>query len=35
LRVEKKAGHSGAVSISKNIEFYTDMYGFVFDQLGM
>ncbi|MDP3729286.1 MAG: prolyl oligopeptidase family serine peptidase [bacterium] len=35
LRVERKAGHGGAASISNTIEQYADVYAFVFWQLGM
>ena len=34
LRVERKAGHGGAASISKIIHQYADIYGFIFWQLG-
>lgn len=35
LRVEGKAGHGGATSISSSAEQFADIYGFVFEQLGM
>ena len=35
LRVELKAGHGGASAISKYVEQASDMWSFVFDQLGM
>jgi prolyl oligopeptidase len=35
LRVEGKAGHGGAASISKTVQQYADIYGFVAWQLGM
>ncbi len=35
LRVEKNAGHSGNPSDSGKIEFYSDIYSFLFDELGM
>ncbi len=35
LRVERKAGHSGAASVSKAIEQYADIYGFIAWHLGL
>ena len=35
LRVERKAGHGGAASISNTVEEYTDIYAFIFWLLGM
>lgn len=35
LRVETKAGHGGAPAIPRLVEMYTDIWGFVFQQLGM
>ena len=35
LRVERKAGHGGAASVSSTIKQYTDMYAFIFWQLGI
>lgn len=35
LRVEIKAGHGGATPLYKYLELYTDMWSFVFWQLGM
>jgi len=35
LRVEGKAGHGGATSVSNSAEQFADIYAFVFEQLGM
>ena len=35
LRVELKAGHSGATAISKSVDMMADIWTFVFDQLGV
>ena len=35
LRIEPKAGHGAGKPISKQVEEYTDMYAFLFWQLGM
>ncbi len=35
LRVERKAGHGGAASVSNTIRQYVDIYAFLFWQLGM
>jgi prolyl oligopeptidase len=35
LRVETKAGHGGGDMVKKNVERYTDMYAYLFDQLAM
>ncbi len=35
LRVESKAGHGGAASVSNSADQYADVYAFVFDRLGM
>jgi len=35
MRVETKAGHSGAAAISRSIEEDADVWSFIFDQLGM
>jgi prolyl oligopeptidase len=35
LRIETKAGHGAGKPVAKQIEEYTDIYSFLFWQLGM
>jgi prolyl oligopeptidase len=35
LRIESKAGHGAGKPVTKQIEEFTDMYSFLFWQLGM